>query len=122
MSILYNILIISLFCNGWYLITHDGMIFDFLRKWYLEIAGGLEHASGTVYWSKNCDGGPAYNRVLKFLYNPLFGCIICMSSIWGSLIYWILFYKLAWMSLVLWPVVIVSAACVNLFIYNLWNK
>jgi hypothetical protein len=110
MTILTDILIISLFCNGWYLITHDGMALDPLRKKYLDFAGGLELANGFIEWEN-------YYPILKFLYKPLFGCVICYASIWGSLVYWSI--DNSWIH---YPIVIISSSCVNLLIKNIYDR
>jgi hypothetical protein len=115
MRILIDILIISLFCNGWYLITSQGMVLNIVREWYLTIAGGIENSSGEVYWSKLFQN--KYQRVLAFIYKPLFGCVTCMSSIWGSLVYWTIDN-----SLIYYPIVIIGAACTNLLINKLYDR
>jgi hypothetical protein len=109
MTILIDILIISLFCNGWYLLT-NGLILDPLRKKYLDYAGGIELSDGSINW----DG---YIPFLKFLYKPLFGCVTCMASIWGTLIYWIIDN-----SLIHYPITIIAAACTNLLINKLYDR
>jgi hypothetical protein len=110
MRILIDILIISLFCNGWYLIT-NGLLLDPLRKWYIDFAGGIEYANDEIHWQ-------SYNNpMLKFFYKPLFGCVTCMASIPGSIVYWIIDN-----SLIHYPIVIIGAACTNLLINRLYDR
>lgn len=109
-EILIGIIIISLFCNGWYLITHTGNIFDSLRLKYLDFAGGIERADGTIRWERE-------RSIFKFIYSPLFGCIVCMSSIWGTI-----GILLLGLPLVKWPIIVVSVACVNLIINKLYER
>jgi hypothetical protein len=108
MRILIDILIISLFCNGWYLIT-NGLLLDPLRKFYIELGGGIEYSNGDVYWMKG--------RILKFFYKPLFGCVTCMASIPGSIVYWTIDN-----SLIYYPIVIIGASCTNLLIHKLYDR
>jgi hypothetical protein len=60
------ILSISGWCLGWRVITSEGMLFGFLRRW-------------------------AIDHLNPFLAKPLILCITCMSSIWGSIIFWLFF-------------------------------
>jgi hypothetical protein len=113
MSALITIVIISLFCNGIYLITRQGMILHPLNRWVINKLGGVEHSDGSVAF--------LYNSLFYFkctmLYKPLFGCITCMSSIWGSAAYWTISDSLSF-----YPVAIIGAACVNLIINQIYDK
>jgi hypothetical protein len=110
MRILTDILIVALFCNGWFLLT-NGLLLDSLRLWYLDKAKGIERADGEIYWEWG------YNPILKFLYNPLFGCVACMASIWGSIVYWTIDS-----SPVYYPIVIISSIFVNALIKNIYDR
>lgn len=117
MKDLFTIIILSLFCNGWYLICHSGNLFDGLRLFYLKAAGGLEKGNGEILWERK--------GFLRWLYSPLFGCIICMSSIWGTIGYLIISTPLIYHYPVLtthYPVIILSVACCNVIIKNLYDK
>jgi hypothetical protein len=109
-----EIIIISLFCNGWYLITHDGMLFDPVRKSYLNICDAVERSDGQIIWGYNHD-------FLKFFYKPLFGCIICMASIPGSIAYWII-NDFTLDNLTKYPVIIICVAFVNYLLHNISGK
>ncbi len=102
MNILINILIISIFCNGWFLITHDGMVLDNFRIWL--------------------DSALPVRGILRALYKPFIGCIICYSSIWGTLIYYILSsispQKLSILAMN-YPIVIIGSAFANYFLFKL---
>lgn len=111
MKILTDILIISLFCNGVYLTTRQNMIFYFLHDWYLELSEGLLKSDGEIQW---LSGG---RRVLRFIYKPLFGCLPCMASIWGSVGYFCLGNSLNWQ----YPVIIIAVVCVNRIINQLYE-
>lgn len=119
MKILTDILIISLFCNGWNLITSDGMVLFFIRKGYLSLASAIQRSDGEIVW--DCYYNPLWSRfyrsILKFFYKPLFGCLPCMSSIWGTLVYFGLGNDLN----LIYPIVIISAAGVNLLIHKIYE-
>ena len=69
-------------------------------------------------------------------YKPLFTCITCMSSLWGSAYYWIISLGLflgnsetltiskgMFVSLVIfWPITCVSCAFLNTLLYKLVDK
>jgi hypothetical protein len=114
-----TIIIISLFCNGIYLTTRQGMILFFLHNWYLEVSKGFFRSDGEIEW--------IYKQptILKFFYKPLFGCLPCMASIWGTVAYYGLGNALNWE----YPIIIISCVFVNIFIntiyellYNLLSK
>lgn len=110
MKILTDILIISLFCNGWYLITRHGMALFFLHKLYLWLSNGVMKADNEVVWML------CHKPILKIIYKPLFGCVTCMASIWGSLAYFVLNnFTLSWG----YPVVIIACTSVNVLIYRI---
>lgn len=77
--IVYKIFLMSLFCLGVYKMTHDEMIFDFIRKWFLKKLNGIKDDGRVLFPEKTfwvCE-----------IYKPLFGCIYCMASVWGSVAY-----------------------------------
>jgi hypothetical protein len=104
-----DIIIISLFCNGWYLITRDGLILDPVRRFYLDLCGVIEQSNGEIKWEKGFH---------KFLYQPVFGCIICMASIPGSIAYWTI-NEFTEDNLIQWPIYIICVAFVNYLFYLL---
>lgn len=59
----YLITLITLFCCGWRMVTDDGMLFDFLRRYYL----------------RQYENGNKLYHLLK----PIFGCVTCFASFWG---------------------------------------
>lgn len=103
-----DIIVISLFCNGWNLITHDGLILDPLRKLYLNICGAIEYNNGDIEWEK---------PIHKFFYQPVFGCIICMSSVIGSVGYWTLRDFNAY-NIKVYPIYIICVAFTNYIFYS----
>lgn len=116
---LIKILFISLFCNGIYLLFNFGNLFDFLRLWYVSISGGIQRNDGRITWVQD-PNNKTDQPIKKFFYKPLFGCITCMTSIWGSIVYWsIETYTIQ--TLILYPITIVCCACMNLLINRLYE-
>lgn len=97
LNLLFEILFISLFCNGLALISSEGYVLYGFKSWMNETFHE-EHK-------------------LRFIYNPVIGCVVCYASFWGSIIYWILAQPTLF-SLIIWPFVITAVSSVNLFIYN----
>jgi hypothetical protein len=63
------ILSISGFCLGWRTITSEGMILGWLREWSIK-------------------------HLHSFIAKPFILCITCLSSFWGTIIFWIYFLYL----------------------------
>lgn len=97
MNLILDIFLISLFCNGLALISSEGYVLHPFKVWM----------NNTF---------PEESK-LRFIYNPVIGCVVCYASFWGSIMYWILI-KPCLLSLVLWPFVVTAIAGVNLFIYK----
>lgn len=97
LNLLFEILFISLFCNGLALISSEGYVLYGFKSWMNETFHE-EHK-------------------LRFIYNPVIGCVVCYASFWGSIIYWVLAEPTLY-SLLLCPFVIIASSGVNLFIYN----
>lgn len=57
--------------------------------------------------------------VLRWLYKPVFGCVVCMASVWGTLAYLIIRQGLISVD---YPLIIVCAAFMNLFVYSLLER
>jgi hypothetical protein len=112
MRLLTNILIISLFCNGVYLITRPKMLLFFIHDKYLDICKGFIRADGETEWIYR-----SFPTVPRFFYKPLFGCLPCMASIWGTIGYFGLGNSFNWE----FPIVIVTVACVNLIINRIYE-
>lgn len=83
----------SLFCYGVYVSGQDNMIFSKLAK-----------------WSKDNMG---------VIHKPLFGCIYCMASIWGTVSYSIIQLALSEaFNPFEWIVCCVICISLNKFVYN----
>lgn len=64
MNILIEILILALFCNGLYIASEDHMILERPNRWM---------EKSLPLW----------------IYKPVLGCIYCMASIWGVVVYFV---------------------------------
>jgi hypothetical protein len=73
------ILSISGFCLGWRAITDTGMIFGFLRQIFMRTTP-----------KQIGKGGPTMNVLIipSWIGKPFVLCVTCMSSFWGTLIFW----------------------------------
>jgi len=109
-----SLIIMSLFCNGWYLITRPNMILFYIHKKYVQAIGGDFTGDGFEIWYEN-------KPFWKWLYKPLFGCVTCMASIWGSIAYWSI-YSWNLGSLQFYPVAIIATSALNLIINRIYDK
>lgn len=96
-NLIVEIIFISLFCNGLAIISSEGYVLHPFKIWM----------NNTF---------PEESK-LRFLYNPIVGCVVCYASFWGSIMYWILATP-SLFSLALWPFVVTTVSAVNLFIYK----
>ena len=93
--LLTTIIIISLFCNGLYVITGERMILEKFDLW-LQLT------------------------LPEIIYKPLLGCIKCMASIWGTVICFILLpFDLNLIYLI--PIACVSASALNAILYEFYE-
>lgn len=102
MEYLINILIISLFCAGLAKSTEQGMILEGLYKWL-------------------------HFRLPEWLFLPILGCVYCMASVWGTVLYWLLEtkvwgFEIAPGTWVMWLVTCVACVFVNGLLYNALKK
>lgn len=111
---LIQVVLISLFCNGIYLLYNFSNLFEPVRLWYVSISGGIQRNDGRITWAKD-PNGKTDHPIKIFFYKPLFGCITCMASIWGTLGYWVI-NPFTIQSLIMYPIIIVCCASMNLLI------
>jgi len=115
-GLLILIVLISLFCNGIYLLFNFGNVLDPARLWIIDKLGGINMSDGRVMFRNDNN----FKYKCSFFYKPLFGCITCMSSIWGSIAYFTLTF-LTPQPIVLYPVIIICCSCMNLLINRLYE-
>lgn len=119
MKILIDILLVSIICNGWYIITHGNMVLDPFRLWVIDYIGGVEKADGSIQWPLLNTKG----KILKFIYKPTLGCIMCMSSVPGSIAYWTIHkFNFTESALIYWPIICISASYGNYLLYLILRK
>lgn len=86
-------------------------------------------------WTFNdsCKFNEFYSDGMGWYYKPLFTCVTCMSSVWGTIYYWSISLGLYLMSsnglfiddgtllsmIIFWPITCVSCAFINTFFYKL---
>ena len=113
----------SLFCVGVKISSNEGMVLHRFSNWLqclLTIKKTEERATNDK--GKQIRYEHKYDYVLG-IYKPLFGCIACMSSVWGTIAFLGLNYHHITVDLI--PVGILSIVCcsfLNLFIYDLSEK
>lgn len=93
--------IISLFCNGLFLLKEKGFPLHFIDQFIDNL----------------CAKGKKW---ILILYAPLLGCITCMSSLWGIMGYWIL-EGFTEKSLHELPILIIICAFLNTFLYEIFR-
>lgn len=107
------ILLQSLFING----LHYCFKFNIERN----PDGSIKKINGNIlfpisYWIGNKKG-----KFWDFISKPIFECVRCMSSVYGTLSFWV-FYLLAydfyWQLFLLWLFDIVILVCLNWLIYK----
>lgn len=100
-------LVISTFTCGLRLTTQEGMIFERLFVGVLRKRNPMDPNSAYVM--------PAWIR------KPLIGCVYCMPSFWGTIIFWLvtyLFVGMAYAYIVTWVLSIFSASFINTILYG----
>jgi hypothetical protein len=60
-------------------------------------------------------------KFLKPFLKPLFGCVVCMSSVWGSLVYWLM-QPLTLDSLITWIPAVCAIAGLNRIIQMITQR
>ncbi len=90
------IITISLFCVGLRSITDPGKVMDFVRNFVKE-------------------------KLPIYIGKPICLCAPCMSSLWGTVIYWV-FYGSSIQDIPEWILVTIAASYVNWFLWELLIK
>lgn len=112
METLATIVLISLVCNGLYLVTSEGYLLYFVREWL----------DKKLIKSRKTEGGILIQEEeISWLYYPLLYCIVCMASFY-SLIWFLLFENLTLANYLRLPFVMAGVSFLNLFLWNLLIK
>lgn len=88
---LEKIFIVSFIVFAIHATMEEGMIFEFVQKWYFKATKNWSEKK-QEYWSK-----------------PLFACPICQTPYYGSAAYWLI-YGNSWQE---WLIVIIASMGVN---------
>lgn len=127
-TLLTIILISSLFIFGWsYCTTYTPTGLETnVHKPFNPFGTGAKDKE-VAWWFRFYIGNFIYKHVpfLKPMLKPLFMCEVCMSSVYGSIIYWLFLYILGPLSvvnIVLWPFTIVAIAGLNRLIKMIMQK
>lgn len=117
------IILIALFVNGLHYICYSGnnMIFSFVGRWYEGVLQKRRESFNEAYKKANGNiGGKTYqDQIDKHVYKyddlvaPIFGCYKCMTSVWGTAIYFIF----GDFNFVHWPFIIIAATGLSIVVY-----
>lgn len=131
LDILSTIIIVSLFCNGLFLITkkENKLILAFLDRWidyFLNkrresLRNKLKKTLSDLEYKKFMIDGKEDKYVYRWIWliNPVFGCITCMSSVWGFLICWHFHPAI---NLIELTIIIICSAFLNNLLYGFTKK
>lgn len=128
MTLLTIIIISSLFCYGFeYTTVYTPTGIESREDNNINPFGTGAKQKEINWWFRFYIGNFIYKHApfLKPLLKPLFMCIVCMSSIYGSLIYWTLMGisgPITWTTLALWPISVTCVAGLNRIIKMITQK
>jgi hypothetical protein len=107
---LFTVIAITLFCLGWRAITEPGKVFYPIRQLFEVRIVGVKSISYAEWNALSPEEKKQYKEVPKqidykntftyekpiystipFLAHPFVLCVVCMPSLWGTIIYWNLF-------------------------------
>ncbi len=92
LNFIFGLVILGLWCSALRIATESGMILE-----------------------RVCDYA---ERLPKWLFKPLIGCVFCMASIHGTVLYFTYFN----IGLIYWPLFCICGIAVNGFVYFLIEK
>lgn len=100
---LLTIAIMSFVCHGIALLFWDEMVFESVGKWYQKRLDAIERYKNSVNEAnQNSTAGfiPGVNTlpteppisyyVIKSLFKPIVGCVVCFASFWGTVTFFAL--------------------------------
>lgn len=104
------ILLTSFASLGFFIACQKPFILYEVRDWLGDNIGGVKKYNGTEEYYQ-------FNSFLDYLWMPIIGCPICMSSAWSILIYSLFssYTQQSWHEV---PVLILCSCCLNFVIFN----
>lgn len=141
-----KLILMSAFCVGWKVLTSEGMLLHPLAKWFKRIVKGEEpprpdrsfpvkYGVETVpeaFAKALTNNVPdlmyeSWKKRGEWIYKPIFGCVMCYASFWGSIVYWLLTvfvfqHGVTIQTLTAWPLICIMAVGLNGFLYGVFCK
>jgi hypothetical protein len=131
-TLLLTIIITSIFCNGWSIITDEGNVLYFIRKPFERAIDNLEHYQNRLIIVNRFDSCNKelkkyirlkifQNNIIYYIGKPFVLCITCYSSVWGASV----FIAMNGISINTIPYLVinsVAAAFLNTLIYKHYVK
>lgn len=106
-----QIVIISLFCCGLKASTSHGYLLHFVKRGLVALLGG------TITWRPDFIEEEVKLKWGNDIYKPILGCVTCMASVWGVIIYSLLNdYTIA--SIYTLPMIILACSALNTLIWG----
>lgn len=132
LQLILTIVLTSLFCLGWSIITDNGNILEWIRKPFEDSIDEINQYENRLSILEKFDKSNKeligylkrkifYNKVVYYFGKPFVLCITCYSSIWGFSV----FVALNGLHLSTIPHIIInciSAAFLNTLIYKIYAK
>jgi len=141
-QLIFTILISSLFCLGWNIITSEGNLLYFIRKPFNVIYDStepLENRISLLYMNLqllkvscfekdntlkeigNLKRALMFHKIINFFAKPVIHCITCYGSVWGATVF-IALNGFAINNIHYIIINSVAVAFVNTFIYKIYSK
>ena len=123
-----QIIIISLFCCGLFVTGEPDMIFHSVKEWIRAKATYVTHETRVVSGDSGSTEYFQYPTIQKerWWFAPLWGCVLCMASIWGTIGFILLNYQwfdLDLLDLILtrWFITVFAVCITNGIIWNVYG-
>lgn len=100
----------SFVCLGLYITGSNGYLLFWLKNFIATSLGG-------VYLERDEAYHEFENKFIGYLWKPFWGCVTCMASVWGSVVYF-LFSKVTHETIYELPILILCSAALNFIIFN----
>ncbi len=119
------ILTMSLFCCGIYILGEPKMILHKPKSWLKKLLTyEVRYTKAVVYPGEDYRDIEVTEKKTMWIFKALWDCPPCMSSVWGTLVFWSGFSHL-WAfeaAIGVWLVSLGAASFLNGLFMGLWNK